>query len=97
MILGILWLACHNPEIDQRTGEIKIKRCLKKYGNQQRLKQEKMGWQKQKQKKEKREKEGRKQIKKKKKKPKKNRIMGVKEDSRYYKILELKITEGAQG
>ena len=27
VILGMLWLACHNPEIDWRTGEIKITRC----------------------------------------------------------------------
>ena len=27
VILWILWLACHNPEIDWRTGEIKITRC----------------------------------------------------------------------
>ena len=29
VILGMLWLACHNPEIDWRTGEIKITRCPK--------------------------------------------------------------------
>jgi len=29
MILGILWLAYHNPEIDWRIGEVKIIRCLK--------------------------------------------------------------------
>ena len=28
MILGILWLTCYNSEIDRRTGEIKIMRCL---------------------------------------------------------------------
>ena len=27
VILGMLWLACHNPEIDWRTGEVKITRC----------------------------------------------------------------------
>jgi len=27
VILGMLWLACHNPEIDWRMGEVKIMRC----------------------------------------------------------------------
>jgi len=27
VILGMLWLACHNPEIDWRMGEVKITRC----------------------------------------------------------------------
>ena len=27
MILGMLWLACHNPEINWRTGEVKMTRC----------------------------------------------------------------------
>ena len=29
VILGMLWLACHNPEIDWRTGEVKMTRCPK--------------------------------------------------------------------
>jgi len=29
MILEMLWLACHNPKIDWRTGEVKITRCPK--------------------------------------------------------------------
>ena len=31
VILGMLWLACHNPEIDWRTGEVKMTRCPKEY------------------------------------------------------------------
>ena len=27
VILGMLWLACHNSEIDWRTGEVKMMRC----------------------------------------------------------------------
>ena len=27
VILGISWLECHNPEIDWKTGKIKITRC----------------------------------------------------------------------
>ena len=34
VILGILWLAHHNPEIDWRTGEVKMMRCLEKYRRQ---------------------------------------------------------------
>ena len=31
MILEMLWLACHNPEIDWRTGEVKIMRYLEEF------------------------------------------------------------------
>ena len=48
VILGMPWFACHNPEIDQKTGEVKITRCPEECGKQWRLKQEKLGWQKQK-------------------------------------------------
>ena len=34
VILGILWLARHNPEIDWRTGEVKITRCPEECGKQ---------------------------------------------------------------
>ena len=47
VILEMLWLACHNPEIDWRTGEVKMTRCPEECGKQWRLKQEKPGWQKQ--------------------------------------------------
>ena len=32
--LGMLWLACHNPEIDWRTGEVKMMKCFEKCGKQ---------------------------------------------------------------
>ena len=48
VILGILWLACHNPEIDWRTGEVKMTRCPEECGKQWRLVQGKSGWEKQK-------------------------------------------------
>ena len=60
VILEIPWLACHNPEIDWRIGEVKMTRCIKECGKQQRLKQGKLEWQKQKDKKIKEE-EGKKQ------------------------------------
>jgi len=34
VILGIPWLACHNPEIDWKTEEVKMTRCLEEYGKQ---------------------------------------------------------------
>ena len=34
VILGIPWLACHNPEIDWSIGEVKIMRCPEEYGRQ---------------------------------------------------------------
>jgi len=34
VILGMLWLVHHNPEINWKTEEVKITRCLKEYGKQ---------------------------------------------------------------
>jgi len=48
VILGMLWLAHHNPEIDWRTGEVKMTRCPEKCGKQWRLVQGKSEWEKQK-------------------------------------------------
>jgi len=41
MILGMPWLACHNPEIDWRIGEVKMTRCPEECGKQWRPVQEK--------------------------------------------------------
>jgi len=54
------WLAYYNPEIDWKTGEIKMTRYPEECGRQWRPKQEKLGWQKQKEE-EAKEKTGRKQ------------------------------------
>ena len=43
VILGILWLAHYNPEIDWRIGEVKMMRCLEECGKQWRVKQGKLG------------------------------------------------------
>ena len=40
VILGMLWLAAHNPEIDWEKGEVKIMQCLSICGKR---KQEKKG------------------------------------------------------
>ena len=39
VILGMPWLACHNSEIDWRTEEVKMTRCLEKCRKQWRPKQ----------------------------------------------------------
>ena len=47
VILRMLWLVCHNPEIDWKTEEVKMMRCLEECGKQWRQKQRKSGWQEQ--------------------------------------------------
>ena len=44
VILEMPWLACHNPEIDWRTGEVKMTRCPEECGKQWRPVQSKSGW-----------------------------------------------------
>jgi len=48
VILGMPWLACHNPDIDWRTEEVKMIRCPEECSKQWRLVQRKSGWEKQK-------------------------------------------------
>ena len=48
VIIGMPWLARHNPEVNWRIGEVKMTRCPPECGKQWRLKQGKLGWQKQK-------------------------------------------------
>ena len=48
VILGMPWLACHNPEIDWRTEEVKMTRCPEECGKQWRPVQRKSEWEKQK-------------------------------------------------
>ena len=76
----MLWLAYHNPEIDWRTGEVKMTRCPEECGKQQRPKQGKSEWQKQKEEARKKQKE------KEKKKPKKERKMKVRKVAEEWKI-----------
>jgi len=42
VILGILWLQAHNPEINWETREVKITKCPPLYGRNTRLKEEKV-------------------------------------------------------
>ena len=56
VILGMLWLEHHNPEIDWKTGEVKMTRCPDECGKKWRVeKQTKLGWKKQEEKEEKKE------------------------------------------
>jgi len=48
VILGMPWLACHNQEIDWKTGEVKMMRWPEECRKQWRPEQRKLGWQKQK-------------------------------------------------
>ena len=91
VILGMPWLACHNPEIDWKIGEVKMTRYSEECGKQWRPKQEKPGWQKQK-KEEAKEEAGKKREEKaekqKKRKPKKKRMMEVKRVAEEWEIWD---------
>ena len=68
MILGMLWLVHHNPEINWRIGEVKMTRCSEECGKQWRPVRGKSEWEKQKEEEAKKEAEKRKEEKEKKKK-----------------------------
>jgi len=78
VILGMPWLACHNPEIDWRTGQVKMTRCLEECGRQWRPVQGKSGWKKQKEEEAKEEAEKKREEKEKRKKQKREKMMEVK-------------------
>ena len=53
--MGMPWLRCHNPEIDWKTGEVKMTRCPEECGKKWKAgKQTKPGWKKQEEKEKKR-------------------------------------------
>jgi len=86
VILEMLWLARHNPEIDWRTGEVEMTRCLEKYGKQWRLVQGKLEWEKQKEE-EAKEEAGRKREEKD-KKQKKGKTMEIKKVAEEWEIWD---------
>ena len=88
VILGMLWLECHNPEIDWKTGEVRMTKCLEECGRQWRPVQEKSGWEKQKKEEAKEEAEKKKEEKEKKKKQKKERIVEVKKIAQEWEIWD---------
>ena len=86
--MGMPWLACHNPEIDWKTGEVKMTRCLDECRKQWRLVQGKSGWEKQEEEERKEKVEKKKKKKKKKKKPKKERTVEVRKIAEEWEIWE---------
>ena len=82
------WLACHNPKIDWRTGEVKITRCLEEYGKQWRPVQGKSGWEKQKEEEAKEEAGSKREEKKKKKKQKKGGTAEVRKVAEEWEIWD---------
>jgi len=91
VILEMLWLAHHNPEIDWRTGKVKMTRCPEECGKQWRPKQGKLGWQKQKEEEAKEEagkKREEKAKKQKKRKQKRGRTMEVKRIAEEWEIWD---------
>ena len=88
VILGILWLACYNLEINWRTGEVKIMRCPEECSKQQRQVQGKLGWEKQKEEEAKEEVEKKQEEKNKKKKQKKGKTVEVKKVAEEWEIWD---------
>ena len=86
VILGMPWLACHNPEIDWRT-EVKMTRCPEECGKQWRTVQGKSGWEKQKEE-EAKEEAGRKREEKEKKKQKKGKMIEVRKVAEEWEIWD---------
>jgi len=86
VILEMLWLVYHNPEIDWKIREIKMMRCPDKCEKQWKTKQMKLGWQKQKQKKKKKEKRQR-------EKKKEFRKQAVEEEIEIARMIEEKQEE----
>ena len=84
--LGMPWLARHNPEIDWRTGEVKMTRCLEECGKQWRPVQSKSGWKKQKEEEAKEKAEKKKEEKEKKKKQKKEKTVEVRKVAEEWEI-----------
>jgi len=77
VILGMPWLARHNPEINWKTGEVKMTWCLEECGKQWRPVQGKSGWEKQKEEKAREEAEKKREEKEKKEKQKKGKPVEV--------------------
>jgi len=88
VILRMPWLACHNPEIDWKTGEVKMTRCPEECGKQWRPVQGKLGWEKQKEEEAKEEAGRRREEKEKKRKQKKEKTIEVKKVAEEWEIWD---------
>jgi len=86
VILGMPWLERHNPEIDWKTGEVKMTRCLEECGRQWRPVQGKSEWEKQKEEEAKEEAERKREEKEKKRIKKKGKTMEVKKVAEKWEI-----------
>ena len=87
-ILEMPWLARHNPEIDWRTGEVKMMRCPKKCEKQWRPVQRKSGWEKKKEEEVKEEAGRKREEKEKKRKQKTGKIVEVKRIAEEWEIWD---------
>jgi len=88
VILEMLWLAHHNPEIDWKTGKVKMMRCLEECGKQWRLVQRKLGWEKQKEEEAKEEARKKREEEDKMRKQKKGKTMEVKKVAEEWEIWD---------
>ena len=88
VILGMPWLARHNPEIDWKTGEVKMMRCPEECGKQWRPVQGKSGWEKQKEEEAKEEAGRKREERDKKRKQKKGKTMEVKKVAEEWEIWD---------
>jgi len=88
VILGMLWLAYHNPKIDWRIGEVKMTRCPEECGKQWRPVQGKMGWEKQKEEEAKEEAGRKREEKDKRKKQKKGKTVEVRKVAEKWEIWD---------
>jgi len=88
VILGMPWLECYNPEIDWKTGEVKMTRCPEECGRQWRPVQGKLGWEKQKEEEAREEKEKRREKKEKKKNQKKGKTVEVRKMAEEWEIWD---------
>ena len=77
VILRMPWLAHHNPEINWKTGEVKMTWCPEECGKQWRPVQGKSGWEKQKEEEEREEAEKKREEKEKRKKQKREKPVEV--------------------
>jgi len=90
VILGMLWLVRHNPEIDWRIGEVKMTRCPEECGKQWRPVQGKSGWEKQKEEEAREEAGKRREENEKRKKQKKGKTMEIKRIAEEWEIWDEK-------
>jgi len=90
VILEMLWLVRHNPEIDWKMGEVKMMRCPEECGKQWRPVQGKSGWEKQKEEEAKEEagKKREEKEKKRKKKQKKGKMVEVRKVAEEWEIWD---------